>query len=150
MAKDLSLYFHGSAASGTTIAVTTQVFGPTVDLGSNTVNRAILVSKRVLSGGTTGTLDVVFQDSTDATTFTNMPGSTGAALGFVRQTSVSSYSSTDAVAADAPARILLRTDKRYVRAAFTAAGTGPVFGGVSIVGDVLGGGFSGAAGPRDT
>lgn len=150
MANDAALFFHGTSASGATFASSTGTNGPTVDLGSNTVNRAIRVERRVagaISGG--GSLDIVFQDSTDGTTFVNMPGATGALLGFAR-TATTSYSSTDAVAAEAPGVIILRTDKRYVRMVGTVTATTTSFGGVSVVGKVLSGAWSGASGVRDT
>ncbi len=150
MAKDVSLFFHGTGSSGTTMASSTGTNHPTVDLGSNTINRTLLV--RMYMGAAksgTGNLDVTFQDSTDNTTFVNMPGATGALLGFARQLT-HSYSSTDAVAADAPARVVIRTDKRYVRAVSTVSATTTSWGGVTVVADVIDGGFAFAAGPRDT
>ena len=149
MANDAALYFHGTSAAGATMVDTTAVNGPTIDLGSASVNRAILVERRIGSyAGTTGSLDIRFQDSTDGTSFTNLPGATGATWGFAR-TATSSYSSTDAVAADAPARIIIRTDKRYVRAVMTGTSTTTTFGGVSLVGKPLSGAFAGAVGARD-
>jgi hypothetical protein len=151
MAIDQSLYFHATTASGATFTSSTGVFGPTVDLGSSsTYNRTILVECRIagpLSG--TGSLDITFEDSTDGTSFTNMPGATGALLGFAR-TATTSYGSTDAVAAEAPRRIVLRTDKRYVRAEFTTTATTVSYAGVTVIGKPMGGAFSGAVGPRDT
>lgn len=150
MATDGNLWFHGTAASGTTITyVTTGQAHPSVDLGSSTINRALLMEMRLGAAKSgDGPLDVYFQDSTDNTTFTTMPGSTGQILGFARQ-ATHSYSSTDAVAADAPARILLRTDKRYVRMV-SQTSTTTVFPNVSVVAKPMGGAFTGGVGPRDT
>lgn len=150
MATDVNLWFHGTSSAGATLGSSTGDNLPTVDLGSNTVNRTILVEMRVgnaKAGG--GSLDVIFQDSTDNTTFVNMPAATGALLGFGR-VATHSYTSTDAVAPAAPSRIMLRTDKRYVRATGTVTATTTTFSGVTIVGKVLEGALSGAVGPRDT
>ena len=150
MANDANLYFHGTSSAGTTMAPTsTTSYGAGIDLGSASVNRAILVERRIASmNSATGTLDLIFQDSSDNTTFVNLPGTTGALAGFARAITTS-YSSTDAVAADAPARIIIRTDKRYVRMGWAVGHTTNSFGGVSVVGKVLSGGFSGAVGARD-
>ena len=150
MAADAALYFHGTSAVGATFTPGTSTsYGPTVDLNSNTVNRLIRVEKRVASvtGTTSGGVDVVFQDSTDGTNFTNIPGATGALVGFERS-ATSSYSSTDAVAADAAQVAMIRTDKRYVRAALSATGTHSVQG-ITLVGKVLSGAWSGASAVRD-
>ena len=149
MAADAALYFHGTSAVGATFTSSTGAAGPTVGLGSATVNRAIMVERRIagaISG--TGSLDCYFQDSADGTNFTNLPGATGALSGFAR-TATTSYSSTDAVAAEAPARVIIRTDKRYVRAWFATTATTTSYGGVSVVGKVLGGAWSGASAVRD-
>ena len=143
MARDVNLYFHGTSASGATFLTNTTTNGPTVDLGSNTVNRALLLERRIASWSS-GVLDITFQDSTDNTTFTNIPGSTGAVMGFARATTAAYNATSDSTASAAPARILLRTDKRYVRAVFLT-GTTASFGAVSVVGMPLEGPYSGAA-----
>lgn len=151
MAQDLNLYFHGTSAAGATFTPgTTSLFGPTVDLGSATVNRTIRIEKRVQawSGTTAGGLTVFFQDSSDGTSFTNMPGSTGSLIGFVRS-ATSSYSSTDAVAADAAEVAVIRTDKRYVRAGFSTTETTQSVRGITLRAKVLSGAWSGASGVRD-
>lgn len=132
-------------------ATTLVVNGPTVDLGSDTVNRTILVELRAVSTSGTGTLDIWFSDSSTGTTFVTMPSSAGNRLGFGRITggNTISYSSTDAVAANAPFRITLRTDKRYVRASWQASETTVSIQGVSIVGVPMEGAYAGAVGPRD-
>lgn len=149
MANDASLYFHGTSAAGTTVnPTTTASYGPGIDLNSASVNRAILVERRIASvNSATATLDIFFQDSSDNTTFVNLPGTTGGLAGFSRATTTS-YSSTDAVAADAPARIIVRTDKRYIRAGWTVGHTTNAWS-ISLVGKVLSGAFSGAVGARD-
>lgn len=150
MANDKELYFHGTSAAGATFTpAQSTTYGPTIDLGSNGVNRVIVVERRILSRLVgTGSIDTVFQDSTDGT-FTNMPGATGALIGFARG-NTTSYASTDAVAADAPHRITIRTDKRYIRAGVSVTETTTSYGGVSIVGKVMSGAWSGASGVRDT
>ncbi len=150
MANDAALYFHGTSGAGATFTpAQSTTYGPTVDLGSATVNRAIMVERRIASRLVgTGGLDTIFQDSVDGSTWVNMPAATGALLGFPRS-ATTSYSSTDAVAAEAPGRILLRTDKRYIRAGFSVAETTSSYGGVSVVGKVLSGAYSGSVGARD-
>jgi flagellin-like hook-associated protein FlgL len=149
MANDLLLMFHATTAAGATFAAVSTT-GPVVDLGSNSVNRTLLLERRIVSG--TGTLDITFQDSSDNSTFVNMPGTTSSAnVGFARATT-SSYASTDAIAPSGPnavAKIVIRTDKRYVRATFTTATTN-TWGGVSVVGKVMSGAFSGQDGPIDS
>lgn len=136
MATDSSLWLHGTSGAGTTIPGATggtANFYTSVDLGSNTINRVFVAERRV--GATqsgTGFLDIFFQDSTDNTTFTNMPAATGALLGFPR-TSNSDYTSTDSVNAGAPARIVLRTDKRYIRIGATVSTSSTTFPKVSVI-----------------
>lgn len=153
MARDVAMYFTGTTGGfSTTAASSTVDSGPAVDLGSNSVNRAILCEMRILSQLTTAGFDVWFQDSTDNSTYVNMPGSTGQRIGFLRAITTS-YGSTDAVAANAPARILLRTDKRYVRAQWQLSTSVGATGnplGLSIIGVPVEGAYTGAVGPRDT
>ena len=147
MANDASLWFHGTLAAGSTMTFTAaNTAGPTVDLGSNTVNRTILVERRIgsISGSTLG---IAFVDSLDGTTFSAMPGVTGA--GF-KPAASSNYASTDALAPTAAERITFRTDKRYVRALYTIGTSGTTVGGVTVVGKILSSGYSGAVGPLDT
>lgn len=146
MANDNALWFHGTLAAGSTMTFTAaSTPGPTVDLGSSTVNRTILVERRIgsISGSTLG---IAFVDSLDNSTFSAMPGVTGA--GF-KPAASSNYASTDALAPTAPERIVFKTDKRYVRALFTIGTSGTTVGGVSVVGKVLTGAYSGAVGPLD-
>lgn len=156
MARDLNLMFHATTSSGTTFTGTdtTGTNGPTVDLGSNSVNRTLLVERRI-SGAVTGNpaLDITFFDSSDNSTFVPVPGTTGAAaIGFAKATT-NSYSSTDAVAPSGPgavAKIVVRTDKRYLRAKFTTGTSGVSVAGVTVVGAVMSGAYSGQVGPIDS
>lgn len=157
MANDLNLQFHGTQSAGTTFTGTdtTGTNGPTIDLGSNSVNRTLLLERRI--GGTHSVLggkglDITFFDSSDNSTFVAMPGTTSsAALGFALATT-NSYGSTDAIAPSGPgavAKIVLRTDKRYIRARFQTGTSAAVVGGVTVIGKVLGGAYSGQGGPID-
>lgn len=147
MARDQALMFHGSIAAGTVMTATTAQNGVTIDLGSNTVNRSLLIERRITALNGQG-LDTTFQDSLDGTTFSAMPGATGALAGFKRGTTTI-YSSTDAIAPNAPERILLRTDKRFVRMVSTPIGTTFVTVTFSVVGVVTDGGYAFAVGPLD-
>ncbi len=155
MANDLNLMFHATTSSGVTFTGTdtTGTNGPTVDLGSNSVNRTLLLERRI-SGATTGNpgLQIRFQDSVDNTTFVNMPGTTSTGvIGFAVATT-NSYGSTDAVAPSGPnavAKIVVRTEKRFIRAVFQTGTSGVVVAVVTVVGKVLAGAFSGQAGPID-
>lgn len=147
MANDAALMFHGSLAAGTVMTATIATNGAAVDLGSNSINRVLLLERRITALTASCTLDTTFQDSTDATTFSAMPGATGALLGFKRATT-SIFSSTDTIAPGAPDRIVLRTDKRYIRMV-TTPGTTFTSATFSVTGKVLDGGFSGQAGPID-
>lgn len=155
MARDVAMYFTGTTGGFSTTAVDSSIAsGPAVDLGSNSVNRAIMVEMRILSQLTTAGLDVWFQDSTDNSTYASMGASatTSQLIGFNRAITTS-YGSTDAVAANAPARILVRTDKRYIRAQYrlnTSVGPSGNALGVSIIGVPVEGAYTGAVGPRDT
>lgn len=140
--------FHGSLAAGTVMTATTAQNGVTVDLGSNTVNRTILVERRITALTGQG-LDTTFQDSLDGTTFSAMPGATGALAGFKRGTTTI-YSSTDAIAPNAAERIVIRTDKRYVRAVNTPIGTTFVSVTFSLTGQPLDGSFAFGVGPIDS
>lgn len=146
MANDTALFFHGSLAAGTVLTATVATAGPTIDLGSNTINRVLLVERRI-TAATGSFLDTTFQDSLDATTFSAMPGATGALLGFKRGTTTI-FSSTDTIAPGAPDRIVIRTDKRYIRMS-VALGTSANSYTFSVIGKVLDGAFSGQAGPID-
>jgi hypothetical protein len=146
MANDTALMFHGSLAAGTVLTATIATAGPTVDLGSNTINRVLLVERRITAN--TGALDTTFQDSLDNTTFSNMPGATGALLGFRRSTTTI-YSSTDAIAPLAPDRIVIRCDKRYVRMS-VALGTSNTSVTFSVVAKVIDGSFAFGVGAIDT
>lgn len=151
MAQDLKLFFHGTTSAGATVAASA-LNGPTVDLGSESVNRVMLIERRISGGGGTA-LNITFQEGSDGTNFVNMPGTTSSAtLGFAPATT-SSYGSTDAVAPSGPAavaRIAMRFSKRYARAVFTpVATTASTFTGITLVGKPLGGAFSGKAGPVD-
>jgi hypothetical protein len=148
MAKDAALMFHGSIAAGTVMTATIATNGVTVDLGSNSVNRALLLERRITALTASCTLDTTFQDSTDGTTFSAMPGATGALLGFKRATT-SIFSSTDAIAPNAPDRIVLRADKRFMRMV-TTPGTTFTSATFSVVGMVVDGGFAFAVGALDT
>lgn len=154
MARDLKLVFHATTAAGTTFAGgdTTGSNGPVVDLGSNSVNRTLLLERRI-SGAVTGTLDIKLMESSDNSTFVNMPGTTTASLlGFAKATT-NSYGSTDAVAPSGPnavAKMVVRTDKRYLRATFTTSTSTASVAGVTVVGTVLSGAWSGKAGPIDS
>ena len=149
MARDVSLFFHGSLAAGTVATATVATNGVTIDLGSsNNINRVILVERRITAQVGSSTLDTTFQDSLDGTTFSAMPGATGALLGFKRGTTTM-FSSTDAVPPGAPERIVLRTDKRFVRMV-TAVGTSACSFTFSCVGQPLEGAFAFAVGPLDT
>lgn len=153
MAKDLGLMFHGTTSTGITLTGTdtTGTNGPIVDLGSNTVTRTLLMERRI-SGAVTGNpgLDIKFMHGSDGTNFVNMPGTTSNALsGFARATT-NSYGSTDAVAPSGPnavAKAVVRTDRRYLRATFTTGTSGVSVAGVTVVGNVMSGAFSGQAGP---
>lgn len=148
MANDLALIFHGSASGGTTLTATLATNLPSVDLGSNSVNRTLLLERRVSALTGASGINVKFQDSTDNTTFSDMPGAGNQILGFKVAVSTQ-YSSTDAVAASAPDRLTLNTDKRYLRGVVTP---GTTFSSVtfSVVGKVMNGAFSGASGPAST
>ena len=153
MANDLRLFFHDSTSAARTFtgADTTGTNGPVVDLGSNSVNRTLLLERRI-SGAVTGTLDIKFMDSSDGSTFVNMPGTTTASLlGFAKATT-NSYGSTDSVAPSGPnavAKAIIRTDKQYVRATFTTSTSTASVAGVTIIAKVLSGAWSGKAGPID-
>lgn len=153
MAGDLNHRFHGTQSAGTTFTGTdtTGTNGPIIDLGSNSVNRTLLLERRI-SGAMTATLDITFFDSSDGSTFVPMPGTTAAsALGFARATT-NSYGSTDAVAPSGPnavAKLTLRTDKRYIRARFTIGTSATSAAGVTVIGKAMAGAFSGQAGPID-
>jgi hypothetical protein len=148
MAGDASLYFHGSLAAGTVMTATIATNGATIDLGSNTINRVLLIERRITALTTSSTLDTTFQDSLDNTTFSNMPGATGALLGFKRATTTI-YSSTDAIAPLAPDRIVIRADKRYMRMV-TTPGTTFVTATFSVVARVVDGGFAFGVAAIDT
>lgn len=154
MASDLNLQFHGTQSAGTTFTGTdtTGTAGPTIDLGSNGINRALLLERRI-GGAMTATLDIRFQDSSDNSTFVNMPGTTSTAiLGFAKATT-NSYASTDAIAPSGPnavAKAIIRTDKRYIRAVFTIGTSATSAAGVTVVGKLLSGAYSGAVGPIDS
>ena len=154
MARDLNLMFHATSSSGITLTGTdtTGTNGPVVDLGSNSVNRTLLLERRI-SGAVTGSLDIKLMVSTDNSTFVNMPGTTTASLlGFSKATT-NSYGSTDAVAPSGPnavAKLVVRTDARYMRATFTVGTSATGSAGVTVVGAVLSGAFSGQAGPIDS
>lgn len=146
--------FHGTQAAGTTFTGTdtTGTNGPVIDLGSNSVNRSLLVERRI--GGTiTGNpaLDIKFMKSSDGTNYVNMPGTTSNAItGFARATT-NDYGSTDAVAATTPpARLEIRTDVRYLRATFTTGTSGVVVAGVTVIGKIMAAAYSGAVGPFDS
>jgi hypothetical protein len=141
--------FHGSLAAGTVMTATIATNGVTVDLGSNGVNRAILIERRITGLTATCSLDTTFADSTDGTTFSNMPGATGALAGFARG-ATTIFSSTDAIAPNAPSRIIIRTDKRFVRMISTPVGTTFTSATFSVVGQPLDGSFAFAVGPLDT
>jgi hypothetical protein len=149
MAYDKALMFHGD---GTTATATTMTFtqpqnGVTVDLGSNSINRTLLIERRIASHSGSF-LDTTFADSTDNATFSNMPGATGALLGFKRATT-SIFSSTDAIAPNAPDRIVIRTDKRYMRMV-SSIGTSNNTYVVTVVARVIDGGGAFGSGPLDT
>jgi hypothetical protein len=148
MANDQALMFHGSLAAGTAMTSTTPANGATIDLGSNSINRVLLIERRVTAISAGALIDTTFQDSTDATTFSNMPGATGALLGFKRATTTI-YSSTDSIAPGAPDRIVLRTDKRYVRMVTTLPVT-TTTATMSVVAKVIDGGFAFGVGAIDT
>lgn len=154
MARDLKLFFHDTTSASKTFtgADTTGTNGPVVDLGSNGVNRTLLLERRI-SGAVTGTLEIKLMDSTDNSTYVPMPGTTTASLlGFAKATT-NSYGSTDAVAPSGPnavVKLVVRTDKRFIRATFTTSTSTASVAGVTVVGAVLGGAFSGQAGPIDT
>lgn len=147
MANSLDLIFHGSASGGTTLTATIATNLPSVDLGSNSVNRMLLLERRVSALTGPAGINIKLQDSTDNTTFSDMPGAGSSLIGFpVATTTV--YGSTDAVAANAPTRLAVRADKRYMRGVVTP---GTTFTTVtfSIVGKVLTGAYAGAVGPLD-
>lgn len=148
MAKDQALMFHGSIAAGTVMTATVATNGATIDLGSNTINRTLLIERRITALTASCTLDTTFQDSTDGTTFSAMPGATGALLGFKRATTTI-YSSTDTIAPNAPDRIVIRADKRFMRMV-TTPGTTFTSATFSVVGNVIDGGAAFANGPLDT
>lgn len=154
MANDLNLQFHGTQSAGTTFTGTdtTGTNGPIVDLGSNSVNRTLLLERRI-GGAMTASLDIRFQDSSDGSTFVNMPGTTTTSfLGFAKATT-NSYASTDAIAPSGPnavGKAIIRTDKRYVRAVFIIGTSATSAAGVTVIGKVLGGAYSGADGPIDS
>src|SRR5688572_15160615 len=103
MANDLQLMFHATSSSGITLTGTdtTGTNGPIVDLGSNSVNRTLLLERRI-SGAMTAALDIKIMESSDGSSFVNMPGTTTASLlGFSKATT-NSYGSTDAVAPSGP------------------------------------------------
>lgn len=156
MALDSQLIFHGSASGGTSISGTILINMPSVDLGSNSVNRTLLLERRVTAITGASGFAHFLEDSTDNVTFSTMPGAVVIAgtysqpsgrVGF-KQAVSAIYSSTDAVAADPPDRIVFRADKRYLRVVH-APGTTVTSISFSIVGKVLGGAFSGTVGPRD-
>jgi hypothetical protein len=147
MANDAALMFHGSTAAGTVLTATVATAGPTVDLGSNSVNRALLLERRITAASGSA-LDQTFQDSLDGTTFSAMPGATGALLGFKRSTTTI-FSSTDAIAPNAPDRIIIRTDKRFVRM-ISSVGTSGNSYTFTVVGKVIDGAWAFAAGALDT
>lgn len=155
MARSQELLFHATTSTGVTITGTTGITGPSVDLGSSTVVRTLLVERRIAGnggGGAGGFLDITFQDSVDNTTFVNMPGTTSsAALGFARiNGTANSYGSTDAIApsgANAVPKIALRCTKRFVRAVMTPSGTTGGWAGITITGQALAGAFAGSTGP---
>jgi hypothetical protein len=148
VANDAALFFHGSLAAGTTMTQTTAQNGVAVDLGSNTLNRTLLVERRITALNGQG-LDTTFQDSADGTTFSAMPGATGGLLGFKRGTTTI-YGSTDTLAPGAPERIVIRTDKRYVRMVSTPIGTTFASVSFSVVAKVLDGSFAMAVGAIDS
>lgn len=153
MANDLKLMFHDSTSASRTFtgADTTGTAGPVVDLGSNSVNRTLLLERRI-SGAVTGTLDIRIQVGTTSTSLADLPGTTTASLlGFAKATT-NSYGSTDAVAPSGPnaiQRLVLRTDKQFVRLMFTTSTSTASVAGVTVVAKVMSGAFSGAAGPID-
>lgn len=153
MAHDLNLMFHGTSSSSVTFSGTdtTGTNGPVVDLGSTTAKRTLLLERRI-SGAVTGTLDIKLMSSSDNSTFVNMPGTTTAALlGFAKATT-NSYGSTDTVAPSGPnavgrAIMQMTPGHRYLRATFTVGTSATSVAGVTVVGKVLGGAFSGQSGP---
>lgn len=147
MANDSALMFHGSLAAGTVMTATLATNGATIDLGSNSINRVLMIERRVTVLTGAAGIDHTFQDSLDGTTFSAMPGATGALMGFKRATTTI-YSSTDTIAPNAPDRIVLRTDKRYLRVVSTP-GTTFTTATFSIVGKVVGGAWAFAAGAID-
>lgn len=158
---DQSLYAHATTAAGVTLTGSTALNGPTLDLSSNSRVQNLEATLRVRGPvtGTTLTLDVKFQDSVDGTTWVNMPGATGATLGFPRRTDLtgpngatgngSDYASTDSIAASAPDRITLRTTKRYLRAVFTPSGATGVWPNVTLTLDPMGPGSAFGAAYKD-
>lgn len=148
MARDQALMFHGSIAAGTVMTATIATNGATIDLGSNSVNRVLLVERRITALTASSTLDTTFQDSLDATTFSAMPGATGALWGFKRGTTTM-FSNTDAIAPNAPDRAIIRTDKRFVRMV-TTPGTTFTSATFSVVAVPIDGAFAFAVGALDT
>lgn len=151
MANDLNLQFHGTQSAGTTFTGTdtTGTNGPIVDLGTATAVRTLLLERRI-GGAMTGTLDIKFMMSSDGSTFVNMPGTTTASLlGFSKATT-NSYASTDAIAPSGPnavAKVVIRTDRRYLRATFTVGTSATSSAGVTVIGKVMAGAYSGLDGP---
>lgn len=153
MALDQNLMFHGTSGASVTYSGTdtTGTNGPVVDLGSSSVTRTLLLERRI-SGAVTGTLDIKLMSSSDNSTFINMPGTTSnALLGFARAVT-NSYGSTDAVAPSGPnavVKLALRIgpNQRYVRATFTVGTSATSVAGVTVVGRVLSGAYSGQDGP---
>jgi hypothetical protein len=148
MANDAALMFHGSLAAGTVMTATIATNGAAIDLGSNTINRTLLIERRITALTASCTLDTTFQDSTDGTTFSAMPGATGALLGFARGTTTI-FSSTDAIAPNAPQRIVVRADKRFMRMVNTP-GTTFTSATFSVIAKVIDGGAAFGNGPIDT
>jgi hypothetical protein len=148
MAYDSALMFHGSLATGTVMTATIATNGAAIDLGSNTINRTLLIERRITALTASSTLDTTFQDSTDGTTFSAMPGATGALSGFKRATTTI-VGSTDAIAPGAPDRIVLRADKRFMRMVVTP-GTTFTSATFSVVARVIDGGGAFGSGALDT
>lgn len=105
-------------ATSTGVSTNANAQGVSVDLSSNDSNivSAILVSGN--AGGTTPTMDLKLQESTDGTTYTDVTGGTF--------TQVTTHNAVQVLP--------FKATKRYVRCTGTVAGTNPVFEATVLIG----------------
>ena len=106
---------HGELLASSLAAGTYTVSGESagIDLQGYQGTLKVILNSGV-GGGTTPTLDVKIQDSTDNSSFTDVVGKT-----FAQVTTIASLQSLG---------IDTRAVRRYIRAVLTIAGTSPTFG----------------------